>query len=539
MQSITETLDVPDEDRFTASALRVLERAGALAVERGHAIVGPAHLLIALLDDESWAAEMLVRRGIDLAEAEELLVGLPEATAADGDLEPVQPPRGPETQMAVLHGLRLAQRDREGSRQAGSVHLLYGLAAGDSHVAVRLETAGLDESVLQEAVLGPQDATAEPLPIDFSLQLDERPEPTRLVERPAEPPRAGGPVDGDLAVYRVIDASANRAREGLRVVEDFTRFVLDDAHLVTLLKELRHELAAALAPFDDHRLLRARDTTADVGTGVSTDSESRRADVADVVRASLKRGEEALRSLEEFGKVLDPAAGRRFETLRYRLYTVEKAVLGTLAGRASLAGRHLYLLLTRDLCRHDPEHVLREAIAGGVSVVQVREKSASDRELLDWLGRVREITHASDTLLVVNDRPDLAVLCDADGVHVGQDEATVRDARRVVGPNRLVGVSTHDLEQARAAVLEGADYVGVGPTFPSRTKSFDEFAGIEFVRAVSTEVTLPTYVLGGVNETNVSEVVEAGGTRVAVTAAISSADDPRAAAAALRSWLPR
>ena len=132
----------------------------------------------------------------------------------------------------------------------------------------------------------------------------------------------------------------------------------------------------------------------------------------------------------------------------------------------------------------------------------------------------------------MNDRPDLAVLSGADGVHVGQDELTVKDARRILGPSGLIGVSTHSLEQARAAVLDGANYIGVGPTFPSGTKQFAEFTGIELLRAVQAEIRLPAFAIGGITEENLPQVLATGFRRVAVSGAIADADDPAAAASA-------
>ncbi len=125
----------------------------------------------------------------------------------------------------------------------------------------------------------------------------------------------------------------------------------------------------------------------------------------------------------------------------------------------------------------------------------------------------------------MNDRPDLAALASADGVHLGQEELSVKDARSIVGPQALVGVSTHSLEQARSAVIDGADYIGVGPTFPSGTKPFDEFPGVDLLRAVAAEIRLPAFAIGGIDATNVGQVLEAGFTRIAVAGAITTAED--------------
>jgi thiamine-phosphate pyrophosphorylase len=342
-----------------------------------------------------------------------------------------------------------------------------------------------------------------------------------------------------LTVARALDACANRAREALRVLEDYCRFALDDAFLSRQLKELRHDLAADLATLPPTLLLSARDTLGDVGTNVATAREGQRHGLRDVVRANGKRLQEALRSLEEFGKLHSPVLGASLEALRYRAYTLERSLELGAGSRERLAGARLYLLLSGESCAGPLERTVAEATAGGADVVQLREKRLADRELLARAKEMRHWTRAAGVLFVVNDRPDVARLVEADGVHLGQDDLPVREARRIVGPDVLIGVSTHTLEQLRRAVLDGADYVGVGPTFASTTKDFAALAGLAFVRAASAETTLPAFVLGGVTAMNVGEVVAAGGRRVAVAAAVARAADPRAAAAALRLALTR
>jgi thiamine-phosphate pyrophosphorylase len=181
--------------------------------------------------------------------------------------------------------------------------------------------------------------------------------------------------------------------------------------------------------------------------------------------------------------------------------------------------------------------VTRAALEAGAGIIQVREKKMSDRELVTYGRLVRNWTAQAGALFIMNDRPDLAVLTDADGVHVGQDELSVRDARRIVGPSRLVGVSTHSLEQARQAVLDGADYIGVGPVFASTTKNFSKLAGLDFVRQVAAEMTLPAYAIGGITLDNLDEVLACGARRVAVSGAICGAENPSEAAVELRQRL--
>ena len=169
--------------------------------------------------------------------------------------------------------------------------------------------------------------------------------------------------------------------------------------------------------------------------------------------------------------------------------------------------------------------------------LRARALAAADRGLLKLAREVRRMTRDAGVLFIVNDRPDIARLAEADGVHLGQDDMPLSDARRIVGGNALIGVSTHNVEQVRRAVLEGASYLGVGPTFPSRTKIFAEIPGLDFVRQALAETSLPAFVLGGVNLDNLPEVLSLGCKRVAVSHAICAAENPRQVAGLMRKML--
>jgi thiamine-phosphate pyrophosphorylase len=343
--------------------------------------------------------------------------------------------------------------------------------------------------------------------------------------------------DEQVRVLRILDAAANRAGEGLRVVEDYVRFALDDRHLTAVAKQLRHDLAAVVAeipPSDRHA---ARETLADVGATLVTAAESARADAASVAAASLQRAEQALRSLEEYGKTIGPQFGAQFEAFRYRLYTLERAVTITVNSIARLAYARLYVLIDGRSSESELAAMAEELFAAGVDVLQLRDKQLPERELLARARRLAEVSRRMGKLFIMNDRPDLAVLAGADGVHVGQDELTVKDVRTIVGPRMLIGVSTHSLEQARAAVLAGANYIGVGPTFPSGTKSFAEFTGVGLLQAVAGEIRLPAFAIGGINAENLSEVLAAGISRIAVSGGVLSDKNPAVAASKLRERL--
>jgi len=175
---------------------------------------------------------------------------------------------------------------------------------------------------------------------------------------------------------------------------------------------------------------------------------------------------------------------------------------------------------------------LERALRGGVDIVQLRDKDAGDDELLAAAARFRAACDAHGALFVLNDRPDLVEAAGADGVHVGQDDLPVAEARALVGPERLVGLSTHTPAQVDAAA--GVDYIGVGPVHATPTKAGRAAVGLDLVRYAARAARVPFFAIGGIDATNAAAVIDAGATRIAVVRAIAHAADPEAAARELR-----
>jgi thiamine-phosphate pyrophosphorylase len=202
--------------------------------------------------------------------------------------------------------------------------------------------------------------------------------------------------------------------------------------------------------------------------------------------------------------------------------------------RQRLQAAHLYLV-----CDDQPDDFLAAALRGGVDIVQLRIKDGSDEQVLAAAHRFRAACDAHDALFILNDRPDLVHAADADGVHVGQDDTAVAQARELVGPDRLVGLSTHSPAQIDAAAGTDVDYIGVGPVHATPTKPGRPAVGLELVRYAASNATTPFFAIGGISPANVNDVAAAGGERIAVVRALTEAADPQRTAAKLRNATDR
>jgi thiamine-phosphate pyrophosphorylase len=341
---------------------------------------------------------------------------------------------------------------------------------------------------------------------------------------------------GVAGVWRAIDASANRAAEAVRVLEDVARFVLDDVALTSLAKQLRHELAAALAHRGLESRIALRDVSGDVGAGMAKPGALPRASVADLVAANAARGTQAARSLEECVAVVAPEAAAAFERIRYRLYALDRGMAVAVRSRDRLAGIRLCVLVDGRGGQEAFERLVESLLEAGVRMLQIRDKSLAVPALAARAAAAVTLARRHDrerpALVIVNDRADVAAAINADGAHTGADDLAAPLVRRVIGPDRLLGRTAHDFSEARAAADEGADYLGIGPCFPSHTKSFGEFAPREFLARVATEIALPAFAIGGVTRERLESLAVLGIRRVAVASAITAAAAPAAEAAA-------
>jgi len=330
-------------------------------------------------------------------------------------------------------------------------------------------------------------------------------------------------------IFRILDVNLNRATEGLRVVEEVCRFVLEDERLTLAVKKLRSELFKIIRLSEYQRgeypsirisekLIGARKVLGDVGRELYPKSEGRRINIESVFRANMKRTQEAVRCLEEFSKMIKPKFGRAFKAVRFQLYDLEKKI----APRVSKAVKLDFdLYVVTDPQRKHIE-VIRRAIASGVKIVQLRDKTISKREYGLLAKRAASIVQTK-AVLILNDYWDLVLKVGADGVHLGQEDLahlSINQVRRRLGEDKIIGVSTHSFRQAVRAERDGADYVSVGPIYATPSKPQIKPVGISLLRKVLRYVKIPVVAIGGINESNIDRVTRAGCRRIAVIRAV-------------------
>jgi len=320
-------------------------------------------------------------------------------------------------------------------------------------------------------------------------------------------------------LYQLVDANVNRVSEGMRVLEDLCRYQPQGKQYAKILRELRHELRKT---FDDQVLIQARNTRSDHGiTNTREDGLDKKTSLEALFLANFKRVQEGLRSIEEVSKViLDQATSKKIESMRYRVYDLEKNL-----ARPKMETSFVYLILNEGLSGGKTNYqVCQEALEAGVRIIQYREKDKDkgdqERECVDLLKLIKSYGGQ----LIINDHIDIALAIGAHGVHLGQEDMSIAAAKRI-GPNLLVGRSTHTIDQARQAQAEGADYIGVGPIFKTTTKlNVEASEGMAFLDQVAREIEIPYVAIGGIKTQDVQAICKKGAKAAMISEIVASED---------------
>ncbi len=337
---------------------------------------------------------------------------------------------------------------------------------------------------------------------------------------------------------RIIDANLNRTGEGLRLLEDMARLLLNDAALTQQLKTMRHELIRGDRSFQQ-QLLQSRNAAGDVGADMEVPGEEKERELPMVLVANAKRVQESLRILEEMAKVPGTTPkldSEKFKQARFDLYTIEQKLLSKLLRQDKL--EHipgLYVIIdTEALKGRFHIEAASQAIRGGATTIQLRDKVQSGEKLLSVAQQLRTLCSEHQVLFIMNDYLDVALATDADGLHLGQGDLPAKVARKLLPLDKILGCSATTAEQAVTAQSEGADYIAVGAMYPTASKTSAitpvKVVGLETLRQVRQAVTAPLVAIGGITKDNAAEVIAAGADSVAVINAVLGAESPEEAA---------
>jgi len=333
---------------------------------------------------------------------------------------------------------------------------------------------------------------------------------------------------------RLIDANANRAREGIRTAEDYIRFKVSDSRWAARLKAIRHSISEQLGSvFSSESLCSARNVSSDPLK--PSQEEGNRDAVSEnskaVAHRGLKRAQEALRVLEEYLRGSFPKISAEFSLSRYALYETEQWLLNASDAAQIIDASTVYVLLTGSLCKSGLMKTAEATLKGGARLIQLREKEDTGKELLKQARDLQSMCRTYGAVLICNDRLDVSLAAGAAGVHLGQSDLPPADVRRIAGEKLLIGRSTHSVEQARQAVkVDQADYIAIGSMYETSTKAGRILVGLKLAEEIAEQnLPVPVFAIGGIKLEKVKELKAAGVRRIAVSTAVIADADPESA----------
>ena len=284
--------------------------------------------------------------------------------------------------------------------------------------------------------------------------------------------------------HQIIDANINRVTEGLRVIEEYTRFLSLQKKLTDQLAQLRKEISQTEKEYLQDLLSRGTDVRA-------AEPPPQRKDLETLLRANFKRVEQGLRVLEEY-------TGNPFYTKkRFEVYALEKEILLSLQKKIIKPG--VYLI-------SDDEKIIEQGLKWKVSAIQLRDKKSSKKVILQKALRIQEKAKKVGIPLIINDYIDIALACDADGFHSGQDDIPIQQIRNILGPHKIIGRSTHILREGIHAQKQGADYIGIGPIWSTVSKPEYKAIGFDYLKKAKDQITIPYVAIGDINFVHMQEI---------------------------------
>ena len=327
----------------------------------------------------------------------------------------------------------------------------------------------------------------------------------------------------DLRIFQIIDANLDRAREGLRVLEDWARFGLGKENCVERIKNFRQILGK------NHLQIykQSRNYIEDRCKGLTHKEQFKRKTPEQVISSNSSRVQEALRVIEEFSKYHNNELSKIASEIRYEIYTLEIELLNL-----SKQNNSMKILNENDLyVITDPKenllNTIEDILIAGVKIIQYRFKTGTDKDHLEEAIKIKKICKKYNSLFIINDAVDIALAVDADGIHLGQNDLDMKTARRLLGHSKIIGISANNEIDISNALKEGCDYIGIGPVFETSTKKNKKPLGIEKIKTLTKDLNLPWFAIGGIRKENIPSLKELGINKVAIISGVLHSEDPK------------
>ena len=327
----------------------------------------------------------------------------------------------------------------------------------------------------------------------------------------------------DLRIYQIIDANLDRAREGLRVLEDWARFSLGQAKYVERIKNFRQILGK------NHLEVykQSRNQIEDKCQGLAHPEQINRKTSEQIISSNSGRVQEALRVIEEFSRLHNNELSKIASEIRYEIYTIEIELLNLSKCKNSeeiLKENDLYIITAQ---KDNLLERIEEILIAGVKIIQHRFKTGTDKDHLQEAIQIKNLCKRYNSLFIINDRVDIALASNADGIHLGQDDLDLKSARKILGYSKIIGISANNKIDISNALKEGCDYIGIGPVFETPTKKDKKPIGIENIKTLTKNLTIPWFAIGGINTKNISYLKNNGFKKVALVSQLMNSEDPK------------
>ncbi len=327
----------------------------------------------------------------------------------------------------------------------------------------------------------------------------------------------------DLRIYQIIDANLDRAREGLRVIEDWARFGLGKEKYVEKIKNFRQILGKCHLEV----YKQSRNHIEDKCKGLTHQEQIKRKTSEQIISSNSGRVQEALRVIEEFSRLHNHELSQIASEIRYEIYTLEVDLLCLSKRKKSeeiLKENDLYVISDQ---KENLLETIEDILIAGVKIIQHRFKSGTDKDNLQEAIKIKNLCKRYNSLFIINDRVDIALASDADGIHLGQDDLDLKTARKLLGFSKIIGISANNEIDISNALKDGCDYLGIGPVFESATKKNKKPLGIKKIKTLTKDLNIPWFAIGGIKSNNISYLKSNGFKKVALVSQLMNSEDPK------------